>query len=171
LRIIKLGIISLIVFSLLITGISLFFPSNVRISKAIDIEAKRDSLLDQLKDLSLWKNWYPGADTMQLLLVDGVQEGLQVDSSQGLIRLTGINDTAITAITSGPRVREVKSGWNIFEGSRPNTVTIQWYMDFHLRWYPWEKFSSLLLEKRYGPVMEKGLDKLKAVLEKNRFPQ
>jgi hypothetical protein len=34
-------------------------------------------------------------------------------------------------------------------------------MDFKLRWYPWEKFSSLLLEKRYGPVMEQGLAKLK----------
>jgi hypothetical protein len=167
-RVIKLGLISLVVFSLLITGISLFFPSHVRISKAIDIETNKDSLLDQLKDLSLWKNWYPGADTMQLLLVDGVQEGLQVDAEQGLIRLTGINDSVITAITTGPRVREVKSGWNIFEGSRPNMITIQWYMDFHLRWYPWEKFSSLLLEKRYGPAMEKGLDKLKAYLERGK---
>jgi hypothetical protein len=170
LRIIKLGIISLIVFSLLITGISLFFPSHVRISKAIDIETSRDSLLAQVKDLSNWKNWYPGADTMQLREKNGVVDGLLVDSAMGLVTLAAVSDTAIHALTSGPKVRDVKSGWNFYEGSRPNTVTVQWYMDFHLRWYPWEKFSSLLLEKRYGPVMEKGLDKLKGFLEKRPVP-
>ncbi len=163
---IKLGLISLVVFSLLITGISFFFPSNVRISKATDIQTSRDSVLTQLSDLSNWKNWYPGADTMQLLLEDGKIKGLQVNSSEGMIRLTGISDTVVTAITSGPAVRNAETGWNLFDGSRPNTVTIQWYMDFHLSWYPWEKFSSLLLEKRYGLMMEKGLDKLKALLEK-----
>jgi hypothetical protein len=168
LRIIKLGIISLIVFSLLITGISLFFPSHVRISKATDIQTNRDSLLRQVADISNWKNWYPGADTMQLLMEGGTIKGLQVDSSQGLIRLLTVNDSAITAISSGPAVRNAESGWNFFDGSRPNTVTIQWYMDFHLSWYPWEKFSSLLLEKRYGPMMEKGLDQLKKLLEKNQ---
>jgi hypothetical protein len=39
-------------------------------------------------------------------------------------------------------------------------------MDFRLRWYPWEKFSSLLLEKRYGPMLENGLDNLKKLMEK-----
>ena len=163
--VIKLGIISLIVFALLITGISLFFPSHVRISKATDIQTSKGALLKQLTDLSNWKNWYPGADTMQLSVVDGSVKGLLVDTAKGMIRLTNINDSVVTAMTSGPKVRELTSGWNIYEGNRPNTITIQWYMDFHLRWYPWEKFSSLLLEKRYGPMMEKGLDKLKKLLE------
>jgi hypothetical protein len=165
-RVIKLGIISLVVFALLITGISLFFPSHVRISKAIDIQSNRDTVIKQVTDLSNWKAWYPGADTMQLIMQEATISGLQVDSSQGMIRLTEITDSTVTAITSGPLVRKVESGWNFFDGSRPNTVTIQWYMDFRLKWYPWEKFSSLLLEKRYGPMMEKGLDKLKTKLEK-----
>jgi hypothetical protein len=38
-------------------------------------------------------------------------------------------------------------------------------MDFHLRWYPWEKFASLLLEKSYGPRMEQGLATLKRLVE------
>jgi hypothetical protein len=38
-------------------------------------------------------------------------------------------------------------------------------MDFHLGWLPWNKFSGLLLEKRYGPRMEQGLTKLKSLLE------
>lgn len=165
-RIIKLGIISLIVFSLLITGISVFFPSNVRISKATDIQTSKVVLLQQLGNLSNWKNWYPGADTMQLIVENGRLKALQVDSLQGTIRLSSISDSLITARTSGRAVRNAESGWNLFEGSRPNIITVQWYMDFRLGWYPWEKFSSLLLEKRYGPMMEQGLDKLKELLEK-----
>jgi hypothetical protein len=164
-RIIKLGIISLVVFALLITGISLFFPSHVRISKAIDINANRDSVLSQLNNPENWKKWYPGADTAAYVIIEGKIKGVQTGYMQGLM-ITGATDSTITAANIGPGSKEGESGWNIFDAGVPNTVTLQWYMDFHLRWYPWEKFSSLLLEKRYGPMLEAGLDKLKKLLEK-----
>lgn len=165
-RIIKLAFISFIVFALLITGFSLFFPSNIRISKAIVINASNDSVLNQVSDAANWKKWYPGADTMELLITDGKANGLLLDSLQGVIRISAITDSSVLAVTSGTGIRKATTGWNVYGSAVPNTVTVQWYMDFHLRWYPWEKFSSLLLEKRYGPVMEKGLSNLKAVMEK-----
>ncbi len=112
-KIIKLGLISIVFFAIFLTILSFFFPSHVRISKAMDIRASKDSIL-------IFKN--------------------------------SMNDPEIQ--------------WNIMEATVPNTVTVQWYMDFHQRWYPWEKFSSLLLEKRYGPVLEKGLSDLKKRAEK-----
>jgi Polyketide cyclase / dehydrase and lipid transport len=162
--VIKLGFISLVVFALLITGISLFFPSHIRISKAIDISAGKDSVLSQLSDMSNWKNWYPGADTMQLILAGGETIGLS--DQRGVISLSGRSDSTVVATMGVPGKRKAITGWNIYDGSIPNAVTVQWYMDFYLRWYPWEKFSSLLLEKRYGPILEQGLDKLKMLLEK-----
>lgn len=164
--IIKLGFISLIVFALLITGISLFFPSHIRISKAIDINTTRDSVHSQISNAANWKKWYPGADTLDLLITNGKATGFLMDSLQKVISITNITDSSVKAATSGSRVRKVITGWNIYKSSNPNTVTVQWYMDFHLRWYPWEKFSSLLLEKRYGQMMEQGLDQLKNLLEK-----
>lgn len=143
-RFIKLGLISVVVFSLLITAFSLMIPSHVRISKAIDISVERDTLLNQLSTTANWKNWYPGADSIQ-----------QVSE------ITSITDSTVIA-----KQQRAETGWNIYDAGIPGTLTVQWYMDFHLRWYPWEKFSSLLLEKRYGPVMEKGLDNLKKLLEK-----
>jgi hypothetical protein len=159
-RIIKLGIISIIVFSLLITGISLFFPSHVRISKAIDITTTKDSLITNLGHPNYWKKWYPGADT-----ADIIANGIRTRNGKELV-VTGMADSTITTITTGPGAKENGSGWNIFPGRNPNSFTVQWYMDFNLRWYPWEKFSSLLLEKRYGLMMEQGLGKLKTLLEK-----
>ena len=39
-------------------------------------------------------------------------------------------------------------------------------MGFHLRWYPWEKFTSFMFERIYNPQLQKGLDNLKTFLEK-----
>jgi Polyketide cyclase / dehydrase and lipid transport len=164
-QVIKLGLISVVVFALMITGISLFFPSHVRISKAIDINAPKDSVWAQISDAANWKNWYPGGDSLPQLIVDGKIKGIGADSMQAL-QITMVTDTTVTASAIDPLAKKSESGWNIFSSNTPNTVTIQWYTDFHLRWYPWEKFSSLLLEKRYGPMMEQGLSNLKSFLEK-----
>lgn len=148
--IIKLGLISIVVFALMITGISFFFPSHVRISKAIEISADKQTIIDQLKDTARWKKWYPGIDSIQHPPV-----------------VLEVTDTTVTAGNTGTSEKRGNMGWNVFEGGIPHSFTVQWYMDFHLHWYPWEKFSSLLLEKRYGPMMEKGLDNLKKQLEQH----
>jgi len=146
-RIIKLGLISVVFFAVMITLVSLLFPSHVRISKAVDINSDKETVLAQLKDTSNWKNWYPGAD-----------------SSMPVVELTA-TDSSIQFHQVG-NVNRSGEGFNIMPVGQPHTVTVQWYMDIHLHWYPWEKFSSLLLENRYGPFMERGLTRLKAYLEK-----
>jgi hypothetical protein len=60
----------------------------------------------------------------------------------------------------------IQTGWLVAANPQVNSVTIQWYMDFHLQWYPWEKFSSFLFERVYHPQLQQGLDNLKKFLEK-----
>ena len=148
-RIIKLGLISFVAFAVLITFISFFFPSRVRISKAIDINADRVEVMAQLEDTANWRNWYPG-----------------IDSAESFPVITSVTDSSVTASSTIANGRKGITGWIVYRAATPNTVTVQWFMDFRLRWYPWEKFSSLLQEKRYGPVMEEGLGKLKEVISK-----
>jgi hypothetical protein len=164
-RIIKLGIISVVFFAIFLTLLSLFFPSHIRISKAIDISAEKDSVMSLVGDVRNWKKWYPGADTAMYIAHKGKIEGIATGDMQGLI-ITFVTDSSLEAKNTGARSKRGETGWNIYSGSIPNSVTVQWYRDFHLDWYPWEKFSGLLLEKRYGPVMEQGLEKLKRLLEK-----
>jgi hypothetical protein len=163
--IIRLAFISLIVFFLIFTGISLFIPSHIRISKAIDISASSDSVLNHLNNVANWKKWYPGADTAEFFMAEGKIQGILTGDLKGIIIINS-TDSSVTTANAGPNSKRGESGWNIYEGRIPNTVTVQWFMDFHLQWYPWEKFSSLLLEKRYGAIMEQGLDKLKEIMEK-----
>ncbi len=62
--------------------------------------------------------------------------------------------------------KKILTGWEIVPTIGSNSVTVQWYLDFHLRWYPWEKFTSFMFEKIYNPQLQQGLDNLKAFLEK-----
>lgn len=152
-RIIKLGIISLLAFAGMITVISLFFPSRVRISKAINIGAPADSVLINLKNL---RSWHPAYDS-----AGGLPDTVLVSNPISPVE----TDYVLRTAPGG----SVRNGWKLLSGLYPDSVTVQWYMDFKLRWYPWEKFSSLLLEGRYGPYMETGLGRLKQIGE-SRHP-
>ncbi|HVE60521.1 MAG TPA: hypothetical protein VNA26_01790 [Chitinophagaceae bacterium] len=58
-RFIKLPLISFVFLFLLITIISLFFPSHVRISKAINIKAEKETVFALIADTSQWYRWHP----------------------------------------------------------------------------------------------------------------
>jgi hypothetical protein len=171
-RIIKLAVISIIFLSLLITGISLLIPSHIRISKAINMKAEQDSVMHQISDPSRWKNWYPGLDTAKLLYVWGVVKGIVIDdkdpSHPAYIVMSSKKENEVTAQFIPKKMRPVILVWKTISYSNNDSVTLQWYMDFHLRWHPWEKFASLLLEKSYGTKMEQGLTNLKKIIETDR---
>lgn len=168
-RFIKLAIISIVILFLLVTAISLFIPSKIRISKAVDIISSRENVMLQIVNPTKWKYWFPGADSLELLYIEGEAKGIIVDSYlHRSIIIREKNDSSVLAVYQGVRAREIVNGWRIITGDSPGFVTLQWWMDFKLRWYPWEKFSSLFFENIYGVQMEKGLDNLKQLAESNR---
>jgi hypothetical protein len=166
-QIIKLGFLSLIILFLLVTGISLFIPSHVRISKAINLKVGRDSVMNQIKDASKWRNWYPGLDSQKPFFVKGVVKGVILsDRPLAYIVITKEDENEVIAQYITPKLNPVINGWKMISYSNTDSITLQWYMDFKLRWYPWEKFGSLVFESSYGSKMEKGLTNLKSLLEK-----
>jgi hypothetical protein len=149
-RHIKLVFISFIVLFIIVTAFSLLIPSQVRISKATRINTTREKVMAQLSDPVKWKNWYPGTDSS--------------------VMITGSTDSSVTVTGTGSGSKKIIMEWNILPGDHAREVTVQWYMNFKLRWYPWEKFASLLFEKQYGTGMEQGLNKLKKLLESEARP-
>jgi hypothetical protein len=169
LRILKLALISFIILFLVITGISLFIPSHIRISKAINVKANKSAVMTQISDAGNWKNWYPGLDSTKPLYVNGKMRGVVFNKSDSLsqvyIKIDKESENEITAQYVNKKRRSVINGWKIISYPAADSLTVQWYMDFHLPWYPWEKFRSLLFEKLYGSRMEQGLTNLKALVE------
>ena len=126
----KLAFISIIMVFLLFTGISLFIPSNVNISRAINLTGSRDNILMYLKDTSKWQQWYPGLDTLH--------------SSGTVILIKSSTDSSVTAEFSNNKAKKtITSVWQTLSHSGSDSVTLQWSMQFKLRWYPWEKLGSL----------------------------
>ncbi len=166
-RVLKLGIISFIFLFLLLTAFSFFIPSQVRITRALQINAAPEAVMKQIEDPTAWKAWFPGTDTSRLYYENGQVLGIIMNEKQNrLIRIVQREPLHLVAEYKGIKQKKVITGWVIHQDPN-NKVTVEWYMDMSLRWYPWEKFSSILFEKQYGPQIEQGLDRLKKRVETN----
>ena len=165
-KIFRLIIASIVILFLICTIISFFIPSDVRVSKAIQVNAAKDAVMRELDDPSKWKDWYPDAASSKYYYEHDTVKGLVLDEEKNqFIVMTGKNENEVSA-TYHQRGKKILTGWQIASASNTNSVTVQWYLEFHLRWYPWEKFTSFLFEKVYQPQLQKGLDNLKTLLEK-----
>lgn len=151
-RIIKLGLFSFAFLFLLITLISLLFPSRIRLSKATNLPNQRERIFTLLKNDTAWHPAYK----------DTATRASMISLSKKVIGQT--DSTYILRMQQQGR-KPVISGWQLYGTPQSDSLTMQWYMDFQLSWYPWEKFSSLFYERTYGVMMEKGLVNFKQQLQ------
>jgi len=163
-RLIKLLLFSLVVLSGVVLTMSLFIPSHIRISRAIDIKAGYGEIHQQLANTGEWKHWLlpPGDSGISIRYSS---DSLSVFLNDNRITIGEVSPGEVITEMQSPGNRRIISGWKLLELNRQDSVTVQWYMDFSLKWYPWEKFRSLLFDKIYGSQMERGLAALKAYSE------
>lgn len=97
-KLIKLAILSFVFLFLVVFGISLFIPSHIRISRAVNIKSSADSVLNQISDMNKWKEWYPGFDTMRIE---------PISSKEGRLVSAKLSSTSISIISN--KLGEVKA--------------------------------------------------------------
>ena len=154
-RVIKLAIISFVLIFLLITAISLTIPSKIRISKATNLAATREQVFSLVKNENNWHSWHPiFSDSAALRDWQSAKKTVIADT----------DSTYVLQVQKDDR-KPFITGWQLYHYPHTDSLTLQWYMDFKLKWYPWEKFSTLFYEKTYGVMMEQGLTRLKEELE------
>lgn len=169
-RFVKLLLISGVLLFILITAISLLIPFNVRISRATNIHAPTEKIWQQVDDMQKWTEWNPFFSKLPAGTIHFT------DSSKTTMEVSGTivqwsqkkPDERIATLQTG-KGKSVINGWKSIEHAGSDSTTLQWYMDFKLRWYPWEKFSSLVFDKSYGASMEKGLQNIKNIVEADRI--
>lgn len=140
---------------MVVTAISLLIPSHVRISKAVNVYGEKDSVFALIEDTARWKLWHPA-----FMPNDSFQAFPAIHILQ-----RSRNDSEIVMHLQQQGKPQVVNAWKIYRHAGVDSLTLQWYMDFHLKWYPWRKFGSLLYERTYGAMMEKGLENLKTEIE------
>jgi hypothetical protein len=164
----KLIIGSVLVFSLIILFLFALCPSDISVSRVIQINRPRVEVLKKINDLREWRNWN------ELLENPGMKNIL--DSHGNLTDSTYMvrDGISVRMERSGPDtiVTRWEKGNKFFDGNfnlkGPDGQTIvEWELHFHIGWYPWEKLASMFYDKQLGPVMEKSLLNLRNEMENN----
>lgn len=151
----------MVIFGTLILALSLLFPSRVRISRAINIGAPKELVSSYVRDLRQWPTWNEMINQQELTTRKSTDSIFSSD--QMIVRLVFASpDTIITSWTRR-RNETINSGINLMTGG--DSTIVQWYFDFKLKWYPWEKFGSIIFDKQLGPSMEASLGNLKKFME------
>ena len=157
-KLLKLAFISALILSVLVTAISLLFPSTVIVSRAVEVKSTPDKIAYYTADLNQWNAWMSDWKQNEVRLQnDTAFIGTQI------IHLEGKTDSSVNYqwVATGQAPYQVKIEW--FPLEKGNYV-IHWTFEQHVRWYPWEKFQTLLNEKLLGSKMEQELQNLQGVI-------
>jgi hypothetical protein len=163
-RFIKPGLIGVLVFFLMVTGISLLLPSYQRVSRAINIAAPAKKLAGTIGDLNTWAQWnrFTAASGLTHVQISSPSTDSGAFLSSDQLELTILHSDPGSIVIHWDQVkgRSFDGGFNIMQ-LNPDSATVQCWFDLRLRWYPWEKLSSLFYDQQLGPVMEESLSALK----------
>ncbi len=165
-KIIKLAAISIVGFFLLLTAFSLLLPSKVIISRAIDINAPLDTVYNMVNDLSKWQLWMDNYDSTPATL-SPITSGTNASIKMGLVKVV-INKAKpkqIEATWQSGENTPLPGSFNFISNDNFGHITLQWQFIQKVKWYPWEKFATIVSDNALGPYMEKSLDNLKKQVE------
>ena len=162
----KLIIASLVIFSLVILFLFALFPSDISVTRVVQINRPKTAVRKKIADLREWKSW-------NRFLYDAFAQNLPNN-------VTGMEDSghitrpsvSVELLKAGPDT--VITRWHhekkSFDGDFIMTemngqVVLEWTLHFHLKWYPWDKLAGMFYDKQLGPAMEQSLMNLRQELE------
>jgi hypothetical protein len=159
----KLIIGSLIIFSLVILFLFALFPSDISISRVTQINSSQKTIRNKIADLREWKTW----NEMFLTQFSGFSPQDRIDSayvSRGNVSIEILNAGQDSILTRWQNGQKSFTG-NYILTKMDGQIVLEWSLHFHLKWYPWEKLSSMFYDKQLGTMMENSLLKLKKEVE------
>lgn len=160
-RFLKLAVISVVVIFLVLTAFSLLLPSHVRVSRAINIPAPPQKITSYLADLRKWNQWNSLLADSSIIISS--TDSATIRTNRFDIGLLIARDDSVSTKWEQPNKKVFFANFSLIPSGE--VTIVQWYFDFHLRWYPWEKFGSIIYDDRMGPGMENSLTRLKALVE------
>lgn len=161
---IKLAGISLVILFMLATAMSLLLPSTIIVSRAIDIQTPAPTLYNLVRDGNQWRHWMDNYDSTNASVSSQRYGAINMGSTHVVI--TKVSPKKISSTWQVNQGRKMMGDFNIISTRDSSRTTLQWAFTQKVKWYPWEKFASILSDKALGPYMEKSLDNLKLFAEK-----
>jgi thiamine kinase-like enzyme len=156
-----LGVISVLFLFLIVTAIGLLLPSKVIVSRAVDITASKDSIFKRVSNIQEWKAWVTGMN----------KEGVEIKSPTEanllgtLVKITSTQNYMVTSQWKGKNGTTQESLIRIIQDSTSLKAVAQWQFTEQLKWYPWQRFGSMMNEAIMGTQLESNLSNLKKLCE------
>lgn len=145
----KFFLINVVVFGVFFFLLSLLFPSTVHTSKAINIAAEKKQILQKLNDTSGWKTWNE--------FIKGNDVKAEWVKNQG--------DSIVFTNFTNSAGKKMEAVFGIVN-SESDSTALNFQLVQRIKWYkPWEKFATLLSEKKFGLPMEMSLANFKKEIE------
>lgn len=175
-RLIKMFLFVLLGLFGVVTIIGLFIPSSVKISRGVIINADSSLLYKELSDVKNWNQWLPWitSDSGAIVQLSAVTnqpgsffrwQGVKYKSA-GTITIKEINQDEILLLHQIKDMNDAMGGFRVRRtGANSEVTEVLWYMEYKLRWYPWERFYGIFLDRIIGPTFDKGLEQLKNYAE------
>lgn len=168
---VKFFFVSVISLFVVLTALSLLFPSDLRVQRVVNIGAPREKVLAAVGDLKTWPEWNQfvrGTGLTHLALsTPSAGVGAKLSSDQMTISETAADSDGIALewdLKGGKR----HPGGIAVGNPNQDSITVEWWFDLHFRWYPWEKLGVFVFDRKLGPVMEQSLDSLRRYVENSR---
>jgi hypothetical protein len=171
-RLIKFAFLGLAVLFVVLTALSLLLPSDIRVSRVVNVPvSRRQEVYEAVRDLGAWKNWN---DFVYQSSMTNIRYSPPSDGAGAVLRSDQLRIEEKQADTAGVILNWDMTGGKQFAGGfqflslNPDSVTVQWWFEFHFRWYPWERLGIFVYDRKLGPVMEESLGALQRFVENPR---
>ena len=160
---------------LLVTLISLLMPSKVVVVRGVSMHGDSVKIFNQIADLKNWKNWQPAlkqdsAAVTYSAVTDQVNSEAQW-STAGKVNKLVITEKKypyVTVALQRAGENDVQNMFTLMPVQEQGNMQVQWQSITKLKWYPWEKFGGIFIEKMTGPGYEAGLNSLKEYVESHQ---
>jgi hypothetical protein len=171
-KLIKGAIFVFVGLFVMVTLISLLIPSRIVTARAVTMQADSIKLFDEISDLKSWKNWHPVFKKDSTLLnfssitnqVNSTAEWTQKGKTYKLV-IVEKKYPLVKINLQAQGENDVENILTLMPVQEQGNMQVQWQAIVHLKWYPWEKFSGIFIEKMAGQVYEDALQSLKKYIE------
>ena len=174
-KVVKGALVVFVGLFIFLTLISLLIPSRIVTVRAETVQADSVRLYSEIADLKNWKHWHP------VFMQDSAKMIFSESS-------TNVNDYAewssnnkknkiVIAERKFPYIKLLlqRDGENDMENiltlrqvQEQGNMQVQWTSITKQKWYPWEKFSGIFIEKLSGSGYEAALASLKVYAESHQ---
>ncbi len=164
--------IIIVAFFVLLTLVSLLMPSRVITAHTIMINAPKEKISYYLMDLNNWQKWNPMLENASLQVsepstsVNGYITWKTNDKNNG-IRILRKDYSSLMFNQTREGDNTVVNELKIQSFKDANDLQVEWIGIHQLKWYPWEKFAGMFLDKITGPAYDTALHRLKVLAENN----